>query len=142
MRRYLVQDYAFLESFIILVASAIVKAPSLADRIPLDRFLGGVGGEENTYFHRAFDALSVLEAGRTSPTLRPTTRAFHEVMADAIIADRYEETLAPLVVSSGYTTLGRRRSLIGSPERFCIESGSPSTRTRSSMRSSPGSAIS
>jgi thiaminase/transcriptional activator TenA len=98
MRRYLVQDYSFLNSFVRLVASAIVKAPSLADRIPLGRFLGAVSGEENTYFHRAFDALSVPEADRTRPTLRPTTRAFHDVMADAIIADGYEETLVPLVV--------------------------------------------
>ena len=94
MRRYLVQDYSFLDSFVRLVASAIVKAPSLAvcrtdvcrprhgtrrprgvksdrllaDRIPLGRFLGAVSGEENTYFHRAFDALSVPEADRTHPT--------------------------------------------------------------------------
>jgi thiaminase (transcriptional activator TenA) len=98
MQRYLVQDYSFLDSFVRLVASAIIKARSLADRIPLGRFLGAVSGEEKTYFHRAFDALSVPEADRTRPTLRPTTRAFHDVMADAIIADGYEETLAPLVV--------------------------------------------
>ena len=98
MRRYLVQDYSFLNSFVRLVASAIVKAPSLADRIPLGRFLGAVSGEENTYFHRAFDALSVPEVDRRRPTMRPTTRAFHEVMADAIGAEGYEETLAPLVV--------------------------------------------
>ncbi|MGZ9190280.1 MAG: thiaminase II/PqqC family protein, partial [Nitrospira sp.] len=55
MRRYLVQDYSFLDSFVRLTASAIVKAPSLADRVPLGRFLGTVTGEENTYFQRAFD---------------------------------------------------------------------------------------
>jgi thiaminase (transcriptional activator TenA) len=98
MRQYLIQDYSFLDSFVRLVASTIVKAPSLADRIPLGRFLGAVSSEENTYFHRAFDVLSVPEVDRTRPPLRPTTRAFHEVMADAIIADGYEETLAPLVV--------------------------------------------
>jgi thiaminase/transcriptional activator TenA len=98
MRRYLVQDYSFLDSFVRLVASAIVKAPSLADRIPLGRFLGAVGGEENTYFHRAFEALGVPEADRTRPTLRPTTRMFHDLIAEAIAAQGYEETLAPLVV--------------------------------------------
>src|SRR5512132_541969 len=98
MRRYLVQDYSFLDSFVRLVASAIVKAPSLADRIPLGRFLGAVSGEENTYFHRAFDALSVPEVDRTRPTLRAPTRAFHALMADAIAAEGYEETLAPLLV--------------------------------------------
>ena len=68
---YLVQDYSFLDSFVRLVASAIVKAPSLADRIPLGRFLGAVSGEENTYFHRAFDALSVPEADRTPAHVAP-----------------------------------------------------------------------
>jgi thiaminase (transcriptional activator TenA) len=98
MRRYLVQDYSFLDSFVRLVASAIIKAPSLDDRVPLGRFLGAVTGEENTYFHRVFDALSVPEVDRTRPTLRAPTRAFHALMADAIAAEGYEETLAPLVV--------------------------------------------
>jgi thiaminase/transcriptional activator TenA len=98
MRRYLVQDYSFLDSFVRLVASAIVKAPSLADRIPLGRFVGAVSSEENTYFHRAFDALGVPEVDCTRPALRTPTRAFHALMADAIAAEGYEETLAPLVV--------------------------------------------
>ena len=98
MRRYLVQDYAFLDYFIRLVASAIGKAPSLADRIPLGRFLGSVTGAENTYFQRAFDALDVAEEDRSRPALRAPTRDFHAVMADAINAGGYQETLAPLLV--------------------------------------------
>lgn len=98
MRRYLVQDYSFLDSFVMLVASAIVKAPSLADRVPLGRFLGTVTSEENTYFHRAFDALGVSEDDRTRPVLREPTRGFHKLMAEAIGETGYEETLAPLVV--------------------------------------------
>ena len=67
MRRYLVQDYSFLDSFVRLTASAIVKAPSLADRVPLGHFLGAVTGEENTYFQRAFDALGVPAEGERRP---------------------------------------------------------------------------
>ena len=118
MRRYLVQDYSFLDSFARLVASAIVKAPSLADRVPLGRFLGAVTGEENTYFHRAFDALGVPEVDRTRPMLRVPTRAFHALMADAIAAEGYEEALAPLVVfewlyNAWATSVADRK-----PERF------------------------
>ena len=98
MRRYLVQDYAFLDLFVRLTASAIVKAPSLADRVPLGRFLGAVTGEENTYFQRAFDALGVPAEDRARPVLRGPTQGFHELMADAIAAPGYLETLAPLVV--------------------------------------------
>ena len=70
MRRYLVQDYAFLDSFVRLTASAIVKAPSLAERVPLGRFLGAVTGEENTYFQRAFDALGVPAEDRAAGAAR------------------------------------------------------------------------
>lgn len=98
MRRYLVQDYSFLDSFVRLLASAIVKAPSLACRVPLGRFLGAITGDENTYFQRAFDALGVSEEDRTRPALRPPTEGFQALMADAVAAASYAETLAPLVV--------------------------------------------
>jgi thiaminase/transcriptional activator TenA len=98
MRRYLVQDYSFLDSFARLLASAIVKAPCLADRIPLCQFLGVVTSDENTYFQRAFDALSVPAGDRVQPNLRNPTRDFHALMAEAVDCEGYAETLAPLVV--------------------------------------------
>ena len=98
MRRYLVQDYAFLDSFARLLASAIVKAPCLADRIPLCQFLGVVTSDENTYFQRAFDALSVPAGDRVQPNLRNPTRDFHALMEEAVDCEGYAETLAPLVV--------------------------------------------
>jgi thiaminase/transcriptional activator TenA len=118
MRRYLVQDYSFLDSFVRLVASAIVKAPSLADRVPLGRFLGTVTGEENTYFQRAFDALDVPAEDRARPVLRGPTQAFHKLMTEAIADPEYLETLTPLVVfewlyNAWATALADRQ-----PERF------------------------
>lgn len=98
MRAYLVQDYVFLDSFVRLVASAVVKAPSLADRVPLCQFLGIVTSEENTYFQRAFDALGVATEERTAPVLRPVTRQFADIMMSAIAAPGYAATLTPLVV--------------------------------------------
>lgn len=98
MARYLVQDYAFLDQFVRLLGSAIAKAPGLAERLPLSRFLAVVTSDENTYFHRAFDALGVTEAERTKPDLREPTRGFHAVMAEAVAAKTYAETLVPLVV--------------------------------------------
>ncbi|TVR97853.1 MAG: transcriptional regulator [Rhodospirillales bacterium] len=98
MARYLVQDYSFLDHFVRLVGSAVAKAPTLAERLPLCRFLAVVTSDENTYFHRAFDTLGVSEAERTAPDLRQPTRGFHAVMADAVAAKTYGETLVPLVV--------------------------------------------
>lgn len=123
MRRYLVQDYAFLDSFVRLTASAIVKAPSLADRVPLGRFLGAVTGEENTYFQRAFDALGVSAEERARPMLRGPTQAFHDLMAEAVAAPGYVETLTPLVVfewlyNAWASALADRRPERFYPERF------------------------
>jgi thiaminase/transcriptional activator TenA len=118
MRRYLIQDYSFLDSFVKLIGTGIAKAPSLADRIPLCRFLYLVTSEENTYFQRAFDALGVPQAERLSPVLREPTRGFHALMADAAAAATYAETLAPLVVFE-WLYLSWAEAVAGAvPERF------------------------
>ncbi len=98
MRRYLIQDYSFLDSFVRLVGSAIAKAPSYADRLPFCRFLAVVTSDENTFFQRAFDALGVSGEDRMRPRLHPVTEGFHQVMAEAVASADYAETLAPLVV--------------------------------------------
>lgn len=98
MRRYLVQDYSFLDSFVKLVGNAIAQAPSLADRIPLCRFVGMVTSEENTYFQRALDALEVPVRERTNPALTETTEGFHAIMAEAAKGGAYAESITVLVV--------------------------------------------
>jgi thiaminase/transcriptional activator TenA len=50
MRRYLIQDFRFLDSFIILLVFIIAHARSLSDRIPGCQFLAAITGAENTYF--------------------------------------------------------------------------------------------
>lgn len=98
-RRYLVQDYSFVDRFVGLLGYAIGRAPDLAARIRLSHFLAGVTSEENTYFQRSFDALGVAEKERTNPELKPPTRGFHELMKEAWEAGGYEEILAVLVVA-------------------------------------------
>jgi thiaminase/transcriptional activator TenA len=58
-RRYLIQDYSFIDVFCTLLGFAVGHAPSLQDRIPLAQFLGLVTSEENTYFERALAAVGV-----------------------------------------------------------------------------------
>ncbi|MCC7425620.1 MAG: TenA family protein [Alphaproteobacteria bacterium] len=99
MRRYLVQDYSFIDAFVRLLGAAVHAAPALADRIPMGRFLGMIVSDENTYFVRAMDALGIAEAERTRPALRPPTRAFQSLMTEAAGSGRYAEMLAVLVVA-------------------------------------------
>ena len=98
-RRYLIQDYSFVDSFVSLIGYAIGRAPSLPDRIRLSQFLASVTSEENTYFQRSFDALGVPEKDRADPELKPPTRGFHEIMKEASEEGGYEEALAVLVVA-------------------------------------------
>ncbi len=97
-RRYLVQDYAFLDGFIGLIGCAIGHAPSSAARLRLGRFLAAVTSEENTYFERAFDALGVPDEDRGDPPLTPPTRDLIALMSGAS-REGYAEALAVLVAT-------------------------------------------
>src|ERR1700720_326715 len=66
MARYLIQDHRFLDSFLILLGAGLASADTFEARLRLGRFIGLVSAEENTYFLRAFDALSVTEDRRVA----------------------------------------------------------------------------
>ena len=55
-RRYLIQDYIFLDVLVRIVGYAIATAPSMESRVKLSAFLAAVTDEENTYFLRSFQA--------------------------------------------------------------------------------------
>ena len=96
-RRYLVQDYAFLETLVGTVGHALGDAPSMAAKSRLAEFLGTLTDDEDDYFERAFDALEVPTAERTDPTLTPVTRALQDLLERAAREGGYAETLAVLV---------------------------------------------
>jgi thiaminase/transcriptional activator TenA len=83
LRRYLVQDYQFVDSFVALLGAAIATADSADARLVLARQLGMVASEENTYFHRSFDALAVPTAERDAPRLAAPTIALRAMMDTA-----------------------------------------------------------
>ena len=99
MRRYLVQDYQFIGTFVALLGRAIHTAPGLPERLPLGRFMGAVCGAENTYFERSFDALSVDHALRADPPLSDAARDFRALMAEAAESPRHADQLAVLCVA-------------------------------------------
>jgi thiaminase/transcriptional activator TenA len=99
MRRYLVQDYQFIDAFAALLGRAIHSAPDLAARLPLGRFMGMLCSEENTYFLRSFDALGVPEALRRDPPLSDAARGFRALMVEAAGSPRHADHLAVLCVA-------------------------------------------
>lgn len=96
-RRYLVQDYAFLETLVGTFGHALGDAPTMASKARLAAFLGTLTAEENDYFERSFDALGVPESEYADPETTPTTRAFEDLLRRAGTEGGYAEALAVLV---------------------------------------------
>ena len=83
LRRYLVQDYRFIDRFTALLGAAIAAADRYPARVRLCQFAAMITGDENTYFQRCFDYLGVPAAERAAPALLPVTRQFQELMREA-----------------------------------------------------------
>ena len=98
LERYLIQDFRFLDSFVILLASIIAKVRTLEDRIPGCTFLATITGKENTYFERAFQALGISDIERTSTPDAPCTIQFCHLMKDVAFHGTLAEKLAVIVV--------------------------------------------
>lgn len=92
-RRYLEQDYAFVETLTGTFGHALGEAPSMAAKARLAEFLGTITNEENDYFERSFEALD----GDPEATPGATTRAFVDLLERAGRQGGYAETLAVLV---------------------------------------------
>jgi thiaminase/transcriptional activator TenA len=118
LARYLIQDHRFLDSFVVLLASMVAAAPTLADRIPGCQFLALITGRENTYFERSFEALGVDEAARVDTPDAAPTAAFNALMREAATKS-YPEMLAVLVVAEwSYQSWGERVLPVAVKEPF------------------------
>lgn len=98
LKKYLVQDHRFLDSFVVLLASIVAKARTLQDRIPGCQFLALITGKENTYFERSFEALGVTLEERQSIPDAPCTTGFCELMREVASTGSLAEMLAVIVV--------------------------------------------
>ncbi|MEW1847311.1 TenA family protein [Nonomuraea angiospora] len=96
MRRYLEQDFQFVDSFTALLGAAVASADTFEARVPYGRFLGQVATtEEKTYFHRALAALG----GRTDASPEPVTAAFRQLMDEVRTSQDYLLIVAVLCVA-------------------------------------------
>lgn len=94
LRKYLVQDYQFINRFVALLGAAIASADVFASRVVLSQFAGMVTSDENTYFLRSFDMLGVPEEQRLTPELTAPTKAFQQLMHEAAQSLNYANCLA------------------------------------------------
>ncbi|MCQ8277012.1 TenA family protein [Acetobacteraceae bacterium KSS8] len=98
MRRYLIQDHRFLDSFLRLLGAAIATADTMEARLRFGRSAGVVSGEENTYFLRAFASLGVGAERDTDPDSAPTA-GFKALMREAAESGSYPAVLSVLCVA-------------------------------------------
>ncbi|HEY9521857.1 MAG TPA: TenA family protein [Thermopolyspora sp.] len=98
MRRYLTQDFQFVDSFTALLGAAVACADTFEARVPFGRFLGEtVSDTERGYFHRALAALGADPADR--PRLERVTEEFRALMNEARDSQDYPLILAVLCVA-------------------------------------------
>ncbi|GGN99231.1 TenA family protein [Haloarcula pellucida] len=120
-RRYLVQDYAFLETLVGTFGHSVGDAPSMAAKSRLVDFLGTLTDDENDYFERSFDALGVPESTYEDPALTETTAAFRDLLLRASREGGYAETLAVLVPAEWvYLAWATAEGDADRPERFYL----------------------
>ncbi|WP_076433257.1 TenA family protein [Haladaptatus litoreus] len=120
-QRYLVQDYAFVETLVGVFGHAIGDAPTMESKSRLVDFLGVLTADENDYFERSFEALAVPQTEYIDSDLAPTTRAFEDLLKRAANEGGYVETLAVLVPAEWVYLEWATHVEDDSPARFYLE---------------------
>lgn len=118
MRRYLVQDYQFIDRFVALLGAAIASADRFSSRVRLARFAHMITSDENTYFLRAFEALGVPPTEYGQPALSEPTRGFQNLMAEAAATQDYACCLSVLIVAEWLYLCWADRPQAALPPRF------------------------
>ncbi|MEN3541084.1 TenA family protein [Microbispora sp. ZYX-F-249] len=115
MRRYLEQDFQFVDAFTALLGAAVAAADHFEARVAVGRFLGQtVADTERGYFHRALDALG---GDPNPPALEPVTAEFRALMDEVRRGQDYPGILAVLCVAE-WTYLGWASRTTEPPEGF------------------------
>jgi len=120
-RRYLIQDYAFLETGASVVGYAVGQAHTLEEKAELTDALSVLTGSENDYFERSFDALEVSKTELSDTELTPTMQEFREVMLRAALEGGYEETLAVTLAAEWVYFSWATHVDSQSPSRFYLD---------------------
>jgi Putative transcription activator len=98
-KRYLVQEYAFVDVSAAAVGYAVGKAPSMDERTHLTDTLSGLTNDQVAYFREVFDALEIPRDQWTNPERAPATDRLRDLVIGAATADGYEEALAPMLAA-------------------------------------------
>lgn len=97
MRRYLEQDFQFVDAFTALLGAAVAAADAFESRVAVGRFLGQtVADTERGYFQRA---LAAVGGDPNPPAPEPVTAEFRALMDEVRLSQEYPLILAVLCVA-------------------------------------------
>lgn len=121
-RRYLVEDFIFIEALVTLLGYAVAKAPDMPRKRRLAGFLAAVTGDETNYFERSLNALGAADAFERPPAPGPVTAALRDLMLRAAADGDYADILAVLVPAEWiYLTWARDAAQGPRPKRFYLD---------------------
>lgn len=96
-RRYLIDDYAFIDSLAAVLGQAVAAAPGMRPKAKLAGFLAALTSGENDFFLRSFQALGVEEVEWRTAKMGSVMQGFADHMADAVQTAGYPGALAALL---------------------------------------------
>ncbi|SEG84983.1 TenA family protein [Marinobacterium lutimaris] len=118
--RYLVQDYAFIDTLVNLVARTIANAPAMPPKTVLAGFLAALTSDENTYFLRSFEALGLSEEQYLNPELHPVSQAIIDTMQAS--EQSYEQAIICLCVAEwSYLSWSKTQAAKPRGSRFYLQ---------------------
>jgi len=96
-RRYLIEDFIFIDALVTLLGYAVAKAPAMPQKRRLAGFLAAVTGDETSYFERSMLALGAGAAFERPPAPGPVTAALRDLVLRAAADGDYADILSVLV---------------------------------------------
>ena len=99
MKKYLVQDYQFFESFISMLGACVAHTDAVGPKLRFATQLGFLAADEDSYFLRAFAEVGVPAAEYDDPTLTGPTSGFRDLMEEAVASASYAQLLVVLVIA-------------------------------------------
>ena len=98
-KKYIIQDYIFIETLVTLIGKAVYISPNMNSKIKWANFLYAITSDENNYFQRSFDALDISKEERTNTKLFLAISDFSKLMHEVANTGTYEEILAVILAA-------------------------------------------
>lgn len=99
MRKYLIQDYQFFESFLSMLGACVAHTDIIGPKLRFAKQLGFLDADEDSYFLRAFAEVGVPAVDYDSPELTAPTAGLRGLMDEAVDSASYANLLVVLVVA-------------------------------------------